>query len=61
MLSPDEAMYFTLERSRDGLDTISATGNVLRDYLTDLFPIFELSRKCQNALRRTADEWWWVV
>ena len=42
MLSPEDAMYFTLERSRDGLDTISATGNVLRDYLTDLFPIFEL-------------------
>ena len=42
MLSPEEAMHFTLERSRDGLDTISATGNVLRDYLTDLFPIFEL-------------------
>ena len=42
MLSPEAAMNFTLERSRDGLDTISATGNVLRDYLTDLFPIFEL-------------------
>jgi isocitrate dehydrogenase len=42
MLSPEDAMFFTLERSRDGLDTISATGNVLRDYLTDLFPIFEL-------------------
>ena len=42
MLSPEDAMHFTLERSRDGLDTISATGNVLRDYLTDLFPIFEL-------------------
>ena len=42
LLSPEEAMHFTLERSRDGLDTISATGNVLRDYLTDLFPIFEL-------------------
>ena len=42
LLSPEDAMYFTLERSRDGLDTISATGNVLRDYLTDLFPIFEL-------------------
>ena len=42
MLSPEAAMNFTLERCRDGLDTISATGNVLRDYLTDLFPIFEL-------------------
>ncbi len=42
MLSPEDAMHFTLERCRDGLDTISATGNVLRDYLTDLFPILEL-------------------
>lgn len=42
MLSPEAAMNFTLERCRDGLDTVSATGNVLRDYLTDLFPIFEL-------------------
>jgi len=42
MLSPEDAMHFTLERCWDGLDTISATGNVLRDYLTDLFPILEL-------------------
>ena len=40
--SPVEAMKFTLERTRKGLDTISVTGNVLRDYLTDLFPIMEL-------------------
>ncbi len=37
-----EATRFTLERTRNGEDTISATGNVLRDYLTDLFPILEL-------------------
>jgi isocitrate dehydrogenase len=37
-----EAARFTLERARGGLDTISVTGNVLRDYLTDLFPILEL-------------------
>ncbi len=37
-----EATRFTLERARAGLDTISVTGNVLRDYLTDLFPILEL-------------------
>jgi isocitrate dehydrogenase len=37
-----EATRFTLERARDGEDTIAATGNVLRDYLTDLFPILEL-------------------
>jgi isocitrate dehydrogenase len=42
ILSPDEAMRETLERVRDGKDTISVTGNVLRDYLTDLFPILEL-------------------
>lgn len=42
ILSPVDAMKFTLERVRKGLDTISVTGNVLRDYLTDLFPILEL-------------------
>ncbi len=42
ILKPVEAMKFTLQRTRRGLDTISVTGNVLRDYLTDLFPILEL-------------------
>lgn len=42
ILSPIEAMKYTIERTRKGLDTISVTGNVLRDYLTDLFPILEL-------------------
>ncbi|MDA3925455.1 MAG: NADP-dependent isocitrate dehydrogenase [Kiritimatiellae bacterium] len=42
ILSPVEAMRMSLERIRDGKDTISVTGNVLRDYLTDLFPILEL-------------------
>jgi len=42
ILSPVEAMKFSLERIRQGKDTISVTGNVLRDYLTDLFPILEL-------------------
>jgi isocitrate dehydrogenase len=42
ILKPQEAMKFTLERIRRGEDTISVTGNVLRDYLTDLFPILEL-------------------
>merc|ERR1712216_466951 len=42
ILAPVEAVKATLERARDGLDTISVTGNVLRDYLTDLFPILEL-------------------
>ena len=42
IMAPVDAMNFTLERTRAGLDTISVTGNVLRDYLTDLFPIMEL-------------------
>lgn len=42
IMSPVEATRFSLKRIRQGLDTISATGNVLRDYLTDLFPILEL-------------------
>src|SRR5690606_29137447 len=42
ILSPAEATTFTLERIKEGKDTISVTGNVLRDYLTDLFPILEL-------------------
>ncbi len=41
-LPPAEAMAYSLERIRRGEDTISVTGNVLRDYLTDLFPIMEL-------------------
>ncbi len=41
-MSPIDAMSFTMARSRAGEDTISVTGNVLRDYLTDLFPILEL-------------------
>ena len=40
--SPVQAARITCQRSRDGKDTISVTGNVLRDYLTDLFPIMEL-------------------
>lgn len=42
ILNPVDATTFTLERIIKGLDTISVTGNVLRDYLTDLFPILEL-------------------
>ena len=42
ILSPIEATNFTLERIKEGKDTISVTGNVLRDYLTDLFPILEV-------------------
>jgi isocitrate dehydrogenase len=42
VLSPIDATKFSIDRIRQGLDTISVTGNVLRDYLTDLFPILEL-------------------
>jgi isocitrate dehydrogenase len=42
ILAPVDAIKFSLERIRKGQDTISVTGNVLRDYLTDLFPIMEL-------------------
>ncbi len=42
IMSPKDAMAFSVERIRKGEDTISVTGNVLRDYLTDLFPILEL-------------------
>jgi len=42
ILSPVEAMRFSLKRIREGKDTIAVTGNVLRDYLTDLFPILEV-------------------
>ena len=41
-MAPYEAMQHSLKRAKEGKDTISATGNVLRDYLTDLFPILEL-------------------
>ncbi len=42
IMAPAEATRFSLERMREGKDTISVTGNVLRDYLTDLFPILEV-------------------
>merc|ERR1712013_265797 len=43
IMSPVEAMRVTCQRAKDGLNTITVTGNVLRDYLTDLFPILELN------------------
>jgi isocitrate dehydrogenase len=42
IMSPKEATRYSCQRCKDGLDTISVTGNVMRDYLTDLFPILEL-------------------
>jgi len=61
IMKPVEAMQFTLGRIRAGQDTISVTGNVLRDYLTDLFPIIELGTSAKNALCCAADEWWGTV
>ena len=46
--APQEAMKFTLRRFRNGEDTISVTGNVLRDYLTDLFPIIEVGTSARS-------------
>ncbi len=48
ILPPAEAMLFSLERFKDGKDTISVTGNVLRDYLTDLFPILEVGTSAKT-------------
>ena len=45
---PQEAMKFTLKRFRNGDDTISVTGNILRDYLTDLFPIIEVGTSARS-------------
>jgi isocitrate dehydrogenase len=42
IMTPERAIRLTMERMKNGKDTISVTGNVLRDYLTDLFPILEL-------------------
>ena len=42
IMSPSEATQYSIDRAREGKDTISVTGNVLRDYLTDLFPIMEV-------------------
>jgi isocitrate dehydrogenase len=42
IMAPEDAMRFSMQRMKEGEDTISVTGNVLRDYLTDLFPILEL-------------------
>merc|ERR1712190_369066 len=42
IMSPEEAMRVSCQRAKEGLNTITVTGNVLRDYLTDLFPILEL-------------------
>ena len=61
ILSPGEAMKATLQRVKSGEDTISVTGNVLRDYLTDLFPILELGTSAKDALHRAATRGWRTV
>ena len=54
--APVDAMTWSLERIRRGEDTIGCTGNVLRDYLTDLFPIMELGTSAQDAVDRAAHQ-----
>jgi isocitrate dehydrogenase len=53
ILGIDLAIRHTMERLRHGEDTISVTGNVLRDYLTDLFPILEVLNTCSSSKRKT--------
>ncbi len=60
ILPPVEAMKYTLDRSGKGLDTISVTGNVLRDYLTDLFPILELGTSAKCFPCSSIKQWWFI-
>ena len=55
IMSPVDAMAFSLKRIRAGQDTISVTGNVLRDYLTDLFPIMELGTSAKSPSRKVGN------
>jgi isocitrate dehydrogenase len=48
IMAPEKAMRYTLRRFRNGLGTISVTGNILRDYLTDLFPIIEVGTSART-------------
>ena len=61
IMTPEEATRFSCERLKAGQDTISVTGNVLRDYLTDLFPILEVGYECKDAVDRAPDEGWGPV
>ena len=60
ILSPYDATIFTLNRVIEGKNTISVTGNVLRDYLTDLFPILELGTSTK-FFYCSFNEWRWFV
>ena len=61
ILAPVKACDFTLARVAKGEDTISVTGNVLRDYLTDLFPILELGTSAKMLFNCTTNERWWFI
>ncbi len=61
IMSQVRAMRYTLERVARGLDTISVTGNILRDYLTDLFPIMELGTSAKMSVHRSAYGGRWYV
>ena len=54
-------MKHSLKRAKEGQSTIAATGNVLRDYLTDLFPILELGTSAKSVIHRPADQRWGAV
>src|SRR3990167_3724547 len=56
IMSQVRAMRYTLERVARGLDTISVTGNILRDYLTDLFPIMELGTSAPKHVQQLVEE-----
>ena len=60
IMSQVRAMRYTLERVVRGLDTISVTGNILRDYLTDLFPIMELGTSAKMLSIVPLMGWWHV-
>ena len=61
ILAPIEATHVTCQSCKDGLDTISATGNVLRDYLTDSIPHPRTWHQCQDALHCPSSCWRWVI
>jgi len=61
IMAPDEALKYSVGRIRKGLDTISVTGNVLRDYLTDLFPILELGTSAKKPSTRPSRSSWIII
>ena len=61
IMSPIDATRFTLKHLKNGQDTISITGNVLRDYLTDLFPILEVGTSAKNAFDCPPAKWRGIV